>query len=167
MDSPVVLPPDVAAFVQGGVSITVASRDDRLVPSIAKGVGCRVGAGAELTVFAFACAAETVARDVARHGEVAVVFSQPTTNRTVQVKGHGAAIVAAQPADAAVVRRYLALFAAELQPLGWDQHYVDALLGHDPSELLALRIVVSGLFQQTPGPGAGQAMTLPRAAGAR
>jgi Pyridoxamine 5'-phosphate oxidase len=155
------LPADVAEFIQSGVSITVASRDDRLVPSIAKAVGCRVNDdGRQVTVLMFASPAEPVARDIARHGQAAVVFSRPSTNRTVQLKGRDVRSVPPQPADVALVRRYLALFGAELAPLGWEQAFVDAVFWHDPSQLLAIRFTPEGAFLQTPGPGAGRALDL-------
>lgn len=155
------LPEAVAEFIQSGVSITVASRDDRLVPSIAKAVGCRVSADRRhVTILMSALAAEVLARDVARQGQVAVVFSRPTTNQTVQLKGRDAVSVPVQPADGALVRRYLALLADDLGPLGWDQSYVDAVFWHDPAQLIAIRFAPEGAFQQTPGPGAGKALDL-------
>lgn len=158
---PPLLPEDVATFIQGGVSMTVASRDERLVPSIAKAVGCRVSDDRrQVTVLLFAEPAEVVARDIACHGQAAVVFSQPSTNRTVQLKGRDVRPVPVQPADVAVARRYMALFAGDLGHLGWDLSYVEALFWHDPAQLIAIRFTPEGAFHQTPGPGAGAAMTL-------
>lgn len=158
---PPLLPDEVADFIQGGVSMTVASRDERLVPSITKAVGCRVSPDRrQVTVLMFAEPAEAVARDIARHHQVAVVYTRPSTNRTVQLKGRDVTSVPVQPADVALVRRYLVLFAADLGQLGWDQAYVEALFWHDPSQLIAIRFTPESAFQQTPGPAAGQAMDL-------
>ncbi len=155
------LPEELAAFVQGGVSMTLASRDDRFVPSIAKGVGCRVAPSREaLCVLVFANTAEALLRDVAGCGQLAVVFSRPTTNRTVQLKARAVRAAPAGPAEVAVVRRYLALFAEELQPLGWSAEYVNQVFWHDPVHLVALHFTPEGAFHQTPGPGAGQALCL-------
>ena len=155
------LPTDVTEFIQSGLSITVAGRDDRLVPSIAKGVGCRVSAdGRQVTVLVFASAAETLARDIAQNHRVAVVLSLPSSNRTVQLKGRDATPVPATASDVAVARRHLALFAADLAPLGWDHRFVEAAFWHDPSQLMAIRFTPDGAFAQTPGPGAGQALRL-------
>ena len=155
------LPADLAAFVQSGLSITVCGRDERLVPSLAKGVGCRVRPdGREVTVLLFADAAEAAARDIATNRLIAVVFSQPSTNRTVQLKGRDATPVPATPADVALVRRHLALFAADIAPMGWDQRYVDTLFWHDPAQLLAIRFTPEFAFAQTPGPNAGAPVCL-------
>lgn len=155
------LPPDLIDLVQSGMSITVAGRDERLVPSIAKGAGCRVGDdGREVTVLVFAEAAEAVLRDIATNRLVAVVFSRPSTNRTVQLKGRDALCVPTQPADLALVRRQLALFAADLGRLGWNEDFVQAVFWHDPTQLVAIRFTPDGAFAQTPGPGAGAALSL-------
>jgi hypothetical protein len=163
VDSAVVLPADVAEFVQSGVSITVASRDDRLVPSIAKAVACRVEpARDQVVVFVFSNTAEALLRDVASHGRLAVAFSRPTTNRTLQLKGRDVALVPTRAADVALVRRQLALFADDLRRLGWDADFVESVFWHDPENLVALSFRPEGAFHQTPGPGAGQALPLQR-----
>jgi len=124
-------------------------------------VGCRVGdGGREVTVLMFGHAAEDVARDIARHGQAAVVFSRPSTNKTLQLKGRDVRSVPVQAADAAMARRWLTLFADDLKALGWDPAYVDAAFWHDPAQLIAIRFTPEGAFQQTPGPGAGQALAL-------
>lgn len=163
-DTPAALPEEIAAFIQSGLSITVAGRDERLIPSIAKAVGCRVDdGGRQVTVLVFAEAAAAVMRDIAHNRQVAAVFTRPSTNRTVQLKGHDARSVPAGPAEAALVRRHLALFADDLRLLGWNAEYIDTLLLHDWSQLMAIRFTPRGAFAQTPGPGAGQAMPLGRA----
>jgi len=159
--TPTALPEDVVAFIQSGVSITVASRDERLVPSIAKAVGCRVGAdGRTITLLMFGEAAGAVAQDISRCGLAAVVFTRPSTNRTMQLKGRDVRHVPVQAADVALVRRYLVLFAEELGLLGWDRRFVDAVFWHDPASLMAIRFTADSAFQQTPGPAAGAALDL-------
>lgn len=159
MSPVVVLPPEVAGFMQSGLSITLASRDERLVSSIAKGVGCRVApARTEVAVLAFAPGAEQLRRDVERCGRIAVTFSQPSTHRTVQVKGRDARVRTAAAADLALVRRHLALFADDLRTLGWGPAFVDAVFWHEGAELLAFEFAPECAFQQTPGPAAGSVL---------
>ena len=155
------LPPEVCDFVQGGVSITIASRDDRLVPSLAKGVGCRVAPTHDgVEVLLFANTAEALLRDIAAHRQAAVVFSQPSSNRTLQLKGRDLAVRPAQPTDVALVRRWMLLFTDDLRKLGWDRAFVEGVFWHDPVHLVVLRFTPEGAFQQTPGPQAGQAMPM-------
>ncbi len=91
---------------------------------------------------------------------IAAVFSRPSTNRTVQLKGRNATPVPATPADVTLVRRHLALFAAEIAPMGWDQRYAETLFWHDPAQLLAIRFTPGFAFAQTPGPNAGAPVCL-------
>jgi hypothetical protein len=161
MPSPIALSEDIAAFIQGGISMTVASRDDRFVPSIAKGVGCRVSPARDaVTLLVFANTAEALLRDVAHCRLLAAAFSQPSTNRTLQVKGCNVTTAPAGPADVALTRRYIALFAEELRPLGWSADYVHDVFWHDPVHLVALHFTPERAFQQTPGPDAGAALCL-------
>jgi hypothetical protein len=161
VDPPVALHEDIAAFIQGGISMTLASRDDRLAPSLAKGVGCRVGPSRDrVTMMVFAATAVQLLRDVARCRALAAVFSRPATNRALQIKARDVEVLPAGPADLALVRRYLALFAEELRPLGWDAAFVHGVFWHEGGELAVLRFTPEGAFQQTPGPGAGTALSL-------
>ncbi|GAA5175489.1 hypothetical protein GCM10025771_07760 [Niveibacterium umoris] len=151
--------PDVAAFIGGGLSITLASCDSRLVPSIAKGVGCRVAEDrSTLTVFVFAESAEATCRDVAANGRIAVTFSRPSTHETIQIKGNDARTVPLLPGDVACVRRNLDRFAEDITPLGWGPDFIDAVFWRDPAELIAIRFTPDGVFGQTPGPRAGEAL---------
>ena len=68
----------LVAFVESGLSITVASRGERLVPSIAKAAGLRVAADRRsVSVLVFADAAEAVLRDIAHCAQVAVCLTRP------------------------------------------------------------------------------------------
>ena len=167
MSARVVLSSDVADFMQSGLSITLASRDARLVPSIAKGVGCRVAPALDhVSVLVFAGGAEQLRRDVETCACLAVTFSQPSTHRTVQVKGSDARVRPAAAADLALVRRHLALFADDLRTLGWGSDFVDAVFWHEGAALLAFEFTPTGAFQQTPGPAAGCALAAAKGTGA-
>ena len=146
----------VAAFIQSGLSITVAARGERLVPSISKAVGCRVDeARGELVVLLFADAAEAVCRDIAENGQVAVCFSRPSTSETIQLKGRDAHAAPATATDLAAARRCLDLLLDDLARMRYDRSVIESVFWHDPAELVAIRFSVAGAFAQTPGAGAG------------
>lgn len=149
-----------AAFIQSGLSITVVACGERLQPSIAKGCGCSVDpARGQLTVLLFADGAEPVIRDLRRDGRVAVCFSKPSTDQTVQIKGQDAQVLPATAQDLATARRSLDLFAEDLAPLGWQADFVDTLFWRNPSELMAVHFTPASAFDQTPGPQAGAPLT--------
>ena len=81
-------------MVAGGVSIIVAGRDARNETTVARAVGCRMAEdGRRITVFLSAAQSGALLADVRANGCVAVVFSEPTTHRAIQLKGTDAAIV--------------------------------------------------------------------------
>lgn len=155
-DAPPPLGEALAAFIESGLSITVAGCGERLVPSIAKAVAARVDPDRRaLTILLFADQSAAVCRDIAANGRIAVCLSRPSTHETVQVKGRDARAVPATPQDVAAARRSLDLFTADLGSLGWNAEFVDAFFWRDPADLVALRFTPCGAFTQTPGANAG------------
>jgi len=143
-------------FIQSGVSIAVASRDVRLVPSVSKAVGCRVAAdGRQVTLLLDAGQSQQLLRDVADCGELAVVFCRPSSHRTLQLKGHDARQVPLADGDAELAERHRAAFADDLLPLGYALPFALATHGSRAERLRALSFTLSDLFEQTPGPNAG------------
>ncbi len=154
------LPPQVTTFLQSGVSITLAGRGERLVPSISKAAGCHVDAASGLlSVLAFAGPAAEVCRDIAHNGQVAVCFSRPSSNQTLQLKGRDARTGPATPVEMATARRCLDLLIDDLVPLGFQAAMVEAVFWGDPAQMIAVRFRPEAAFAQTPGPGAGHALT--------
>jgi hypothetical protein len=147
---------DHAAFIQGGVSVIVASRNAQFVADVVRGCGCRVSRDRrQVTVLVEPSRAGTLLDDVVANGMVAVVFSQPSTHRTIQLKGTDAQIVKLTSADRAVAARHLAAWIEELSSIGYAKEFAGALRGR-AEHLAAIRFTPSAAFQQTPGPGAGQ-----------
>src|SRR5262249_53378285 len=110
---------DNAAFVQRGISIVAASRDATLMPSIARATGCVVSPDRRrVTIFAIESQAQQLLADVRASGRIAVVFSQPTTHRTLQLKAEDARIRPLRGEERAVVAAYVDAFAIEIGRLG-------------------------------------------------
>ena len=145
-----------AEFVQGPVSVIVASRNADLVPDVVRGCGCRVARNRrQVTVLIEPGRASTLLDDIAANGMIAVVFSQPSTHRTIQLKGSDAKIVPVTAADRAAALRHLQVWSADLGTIGYDAAFAAAVHGGQ-GQLAAIRFTPSAAFQQTPGPGAGQ-----------
>lgn len=156
---PSALSPAVTAFIQSGVSITLAGRGERLVPSISKAVGCHVDAvTGEVAVLAFAEPAGIVCRDIAHNGQVAVCFSRPSSNETVQLKGRAARSTPATPLEVAAARRCLDLLTDNLVMLGFQPGMIESVFWGNPAQLVAVRFLPESAFAQTPGPDAGTAL---------
>lgn len=147
-----------AAFLAGGVSLIIASRDMRRVPSLVRALGCRVEADRRtLTMWLEAAASRQVLRDIAATGQVAAVFSQPSTHHTLQVKGNDARVVASAAGDAELIEQHRQAFAADLVRSGYPREFALAIHATAPGdEIAAVAFSVDAIFEQTPGPGAGQ-----------
>jgi hypothetical protein len=154
---------DQAAFIQGGVGMSAATCRSGALPNIARATGCRVSADRSVvTLLLAATPGAAVLDDIRRGAAIAVVFTQPSTHRTLQLKGDDARIVALEPGDVDLVESYVRAFAADVAPFGFSEAYMRALLACPQDDLVAVRFTIAAAFSQTPGPRAGE----PLAAGA-
>jgi hypothetical protein len=145
-----------ASFIQGPVSVIVATRNAELVADVVRGCGCRVSRDRRhVTVLVEPGRASTMLADVAANGMIAVVFSQPSTHQTIQLKGNDARVVRVTAADRLVARQHLREWSEDLRRIGFAVTFAAALHGGD-GELAAIRFTPCAAFQQTPGPAAGQ-----------
>jgi hypothetical protein len=153
---PVALDADDAAFLEGGVSIIAAARDDRNETTLSRAIGCRVSADRRrVTIFLSAAQSAELLADLRANGVIAVVFSQPTSHRTIQLKGIDAAIVPLQADDPHLWAAYRERMAAEVQPIGFSETFVRTMLNAPAGDVVAVAFTPSAAFLQTPGPKAG------------
>ncbi|ANQ84704.1 hypothetical protein [Azoarcus olearius] len=154
---PAILDAAHAEFISSGISINAASCRPGGLPALARATGCRVSDDRrEVTVLFGARAAADLLEGVRRSGMIAVVFSDPPSHRTVQLKGSDALVVPVEAGDEDRVERYRRAFAAVLAPFGHTEALVRALLAVPPGELVAVRFTPLSAFSQTPGPQAGE-----------
>jgi hypothetical protein len=152
------LSPAQAEFIRtGGVSVNVASGGAELRPSQARAVGCLIAPDCgSVSVMLRRSQSETLLRDIAASGRVAVVCCQPSTHRTLQIKGDGAVVRPAADADHAELARQCALFHQQLAPLAYTEAFTHALLDYAPDDLVEVSFIPRAVFSQTPGPRAGE-----------
>jgi hypothetical protein len=153
------LPPETLAAMARGVSVIVGSRDAALRPSVMRAVGSKVAeGGAEITVYLSRTQSRQLLQDIAATGHIAVVFSEPSTHRTVQLKASRASLRNAGPEDAPELARYLASMEREILRVGYPPEMTRAMLAHRLDDVVAVRFVPEKAFDQTPGPRAGAAL---------
>lgn len=152
-----VLDAEHAAFiVQPGISLTVASRRAGNLPELGRALGCRVAPDrSRVTLLVPGTQLAPLAEALRESRAIAVVFSQPATHRTIQLKGTDAALEPIAPGDLELSARWVDGFVAALAPYGIGGALVRAFLWCDPAELVAVSFTPGAAFQQTPGPGAG------------
>ncbi len=154
------LAPEHIALIDKGVSAIVASRDAALRPSLMRAVGAGISAdGTQVTVFVTRSQSRQLLQDIAAHGEVAVVFSQPSSHRTLQLKARHARLRAAAEADLPLLQRYLASMEREVGAVGYAPNFVRAMLAHRLDDVVAIGFTPEQAFDQTPGPRAGMPLS--------
>ena len=147
------------AMIGKGVSAIVASRDADLQPSLMRAVGTAIDIDAgEVTVYVTRTGGRQLLLDIAATGRIAVVFSEPSTHLTLQLKAGAVRMRDAGAADVPVLQRYLASMERELGLIGYPAIYPRVMLGYRDGDVVALTFVPEQAFDQTPGPRAGAAL---------
>ncbi|CBS90218.1 hypothetical protein [Azospirillum lipoferum] len=147
----------VLRFLDRSLSVNVATSDRANRPLVARAVAARASCGGErLTVLLDGRANAELVAAVADTGRLAVVFSEPSTHRSLQVKGDGAVVTAPTAEEAALAGPYLDGFIAELTGIGFTEPFIRAVMTCDPVDLVALHVRPATVFDQTPGPKAGE-----------
>ncbi|MFY3386023.1 hypothetical protein [Paracidovorax sp. MALMAid1276] len=156
------LDPERIALVAKGVSAIVASRDAALRPSVMRAVASRISAdGREVTVYLRRSQSAQLLSDIAQTGEIAVVFSVPSTHQTLQVKARQATQRPARDDDLPVLEAYLHSMVDEVGRVGYGPKYVIAMLDAPLADVVAVSFMPTSAYDQTPGPRAGAPLPSP------
>lgn len=144
------------AMIDKGVSTIVASRNAAHRPSLMRAVGASVAPdGSRITVFLGLQQSRQLLQDLAATGRIAVVFSEPLSHRTVQVKARAVDLREAVDSDLPLLQRYLRSMEHEVGCVGIDVPFVRAMLGYRLDDVVAVSFRPDEAFDQTPGPKAG------------
>jgi hypothetical protein len=145
------------AFLGMGVSVNVASRGPDSTPLVGRSCGCRATAdGRQVTVFLSSLRTPTLVEALADTGAVAVAISQPSTHRTLQLKGTDARVAPVSDDDRLHFATFRQAFAAELAALGYALDFAAAVVPEVDGGLVAVRFTPTAAFDQTPGHNAGK-----------
>lgn len=156
MAVPGLLSPELIAMIDKGVSVIVASRDASLRPSLMRAVGSSIEPdGSVITVYLARSQSVQLLQDMAASGRIAVVFSSPSTHRSVQVKGTSISGRAATASDLPVLQRYMQAMEYEICSIGYRVELVHGMLAYELDDLTAISFRPTEAFDQTPGPRAG------------
>lgn len=150
---------ELKEFLESGISLLVGSRDARLQPEVVRALGARIEEGGrEVTAFVpDATAARTLA-NARDNGRLAVCFTA-VDHRSYQLKGSLIEVRAADEEDRRQIERYRAALAQHFGSVGLPPR-LTLRIAHWPAH--ALRVAIEEVFIQTPGPGAGVALGVPR-----
>ncbi|HZI99868.1 MAG TPA: hypothetical protein VFD22_04335 [Gemmatimonadaceae bacterium] len=163
MGSKVLRPPILdekhAAFIARGLSTVASSTTSRGLPVIGRAAGCRVSTDRrQVTLLIDQSQSPALIDAISSSGRIAVVFSEPTTHRTIQLKSGNASVAGLQKRDEKLIREYADAFVAHVCSIGFEESLVRALIWSDRATLAAVTFTPEEVFEQTPGPGAGKCM---------
>lgn len=148
-----------AAFIRSGVSISVASCGDDRLPNLVRCLGCKLlDGGRRIGLFLSRSLATALIADIEANRRVVSVFSLPSTNRTLQLKGVDAEILPFELADLPLIEKHIAAFFLEVEPEGVREPVVRTVLSYRSDDLVMLAFSPCAAFSQTPGPKAGQSL---------
>lgn len=154
MEPHLLISSDLAAFLESGLPITVATRDGELEPDGAWAWGARVHEDRRhLTVYLRSESAAPLLGDLESHPEIAMVFDRPADHRACQVKGRFLSSRKARTNERAALDEQVEGVRRQLVAIGIPQAMTEAWRWWP---CLAFEIEVTHLFEQTPGPGAGE-----------
>lgn len=148
---------DDARFIQSGLSITLGSRSETMQPSIAIGLACRVAPDRrQVSIILRPSQSADLLRDVRQTGLIAVALNQPTTHRTIQLKGSDARVHPIDAASISEVAAQTSAFIEEIVCIGAPpEDMVRAYVQFDLHDIVAISFTLQAVFVSTPGPSAG------------
>jgi len=149
-----VISPELAAFLESGLPITVATRNGELEPDGAWAWGASVNEDRRrLTVYLRSESAAPLLANLASHREMAMVFDRPADHRACQVKGRFLSSRKARANERAALDQQVGGVRRQLGAIGIPGGMTAAWRWWP---CVAFEIEVTHLFEQTPGPGAGE-----------
>jgi hypothetical protein len=144
---------DLAGFLEQGLGIHIGTRDEHLQPNGARAIAVKVEPdGKHLVVHAAQAAVARILPDLEASGQAAVSFGRPEDERACQVKG---TFVGARPTTARerpFVEQQWEGYMRQLEGIGIPRA---GMARWSLWPAVAVRLKVTAVFEQTPGPQAG------------
>jgi len=145
--------PELAAFLEQGLGIHIGMRNDQLHPNGARAVAAKVDSGgSHLVVYVAEIAAARLRADLESNGQAAVVFGRPEDERSCQVKGVFLDIRAATESERPLLEKQWDGYLGQLEMIGIPRVSATNWVTWPA---VAIRLKVTTIFEQTPGPQAG------------
>jgi hypothetical protein len=143
----------VIDFLSVARSVAAGSCDAQGRPYATRCAALRVAEDrVHATLFLAEHLAQQLLHNVAENPRVAIQVSHPLDHRTVQLKGQVIGVAQAVEADRSYIEQYVSELATVVDQIGMPFDRV-VRMAHWPAA--AIRMRVSEVFLQTPGPGAG------------
>ena len=155
------LPSEWRDLISSGVSHRLGgcTRDGH--PAVARALAAEVLDDGRLRVLLDREAGREVVQAIKQTGQVALAMAQPSTHRTLHLKGRDATLAPAGPELQPLLAERCESFVREIERFGFDRETVAKFWYDVPDgDLVAVTFSIAGAWDQTPGPGAGQPVEL-------
>lgn len=151
--------PQLASFLEEGLSIHIGTRDASLRPEGARAAAVKVDPdGMHLVTYVPEVAFSRLRPQLESNGYAAVGFGRPVDDRACQVKGSVVGIRPATEDERELVARQWEGFMRQLEMIGIARAVA---AGWASWPAVAVTVKVTSVFEQTPGPQAGTAIESP------
>ena len=150
-----VISSELAAFMQSGIAVDLATVASGLHPIAGLALACRIDPTGTVGVLLCKPANLALLEAIAQGGPVAVTFTRPRDHRSIQIKAKSARITSVRADDPPEVARQCAGLRDELIGAGYSPAFSAAYVAYEPKEVVAVELSPDRIFVQTPGPGAG------------
>jgi hypothetical protein len=148
---------NIVAFIEREVAIDLASASADHHPSSCRGFACRVAPDRQrVTLFVRREEARQLLQDVLVQDAIAVVFCLPETEAAIQIKGRQIALSAVSADDMLDIQRYRDAFIDGIARIGHPRPFAEAYMAVEAGQMVAITFQPEAVFEQTPGPRAGQ-----------
>jgi hypothetical protein len=152
---------ELEVFIDSGVSAVASSADYRCIPSVCKVMACEINLHQpRLRVFFNAAHAADLLLDIKKTGVIAVAICDPTTHKTIQLKGNNATQSSVTESDLDRIRTNIRLFTKKITLMGFDETYCVSAFDMDwdfnEQDIASVSFTPNILYEQSPGPQAGK-----------
>jgi hypothetical protein len=144
---------ELAGFLEQGLGINIGARDAQLRPEGCRALAARVESdGRYLTVYGARAAVARLLPHLENTGQAAVTFGRPVDDRACQVKGLFVEAWDASEAERPIVTSQWEALLEQFEAVGIPRVVTG---GWTVWPATAIRLKVTSVFDQTPGPQAG------------
>lgn len=145
---------NIIELIASGVDVYVGTRDERLQPEAMLAMGSRVHPDLRtFTVYLPEKLAGATIRNLESNGDIAIALVRPVDHKSVQLKGKMISLRPSVEADRPIQQHGRAALIEQFAAIGIPRPLTRRLVWW-PS--IAVDVDVRHVYQQTPGPGAGE-----------
>ena len=149
------LTPKIITFLEQTLAVEVAACSPDFIPSSARAYAGRIE-GERIKVFVERNLASELIQNLLSSNLIAAVFCLPEGEKAIQIKGTDIQLAPATAEDLPRIRTYCDDFVDTVCPLGYMRPLLAAYIACDTSQVIAISFTPTDVFEQTPGPLAGQ-----------